>query len=45
LNYKIRLIDRIQKNFSEVEDNMRVVADMVIQKLKEIETIVWNNDD
>jgi len=45
LNYKIRLIDRIQKNFSEVEDNMRIVADMVIQKLKEIETIVWNNDD
>ncbi len=45
LNYKIRLIDRIQKNFSEVEDNMRVVADMVIQKLKEIESIVWNNDD
>lgn len=45
LNYKIRLIDRIQKNFSEVENNMRVVADMVIQKLKEIESIVWNNDD
>jgi hypothetical protein len=24
---------------------MRVVADMVMQKLKEIETIVWSNDD
>ncbi|MBQ4123257.1 hypothetical protein IJD44_06000 [bacterium] len=45
MNYKIRLIDRIQKNFAEVEDNLRIVADMVIQKLKEIETIVWNNDD
>ena len=44
LNFKIRLIDRIQKNISEVEDNMRVVADMVMQKLKEIETIVWSND-
>ncbi len=45
LNFKIRLIDRIQKNISEVEDNMRVVADMVMQKLKDIETIVWSNDD
>lgn len=45
LNFKIRLIDRIQKNIAEVEDNMRIVADMVIQKLKEIETIVWSNDD
>lgn len=45
LNFKIRLIDRIQKNYAEIEDNMRVVADMVMQKLKEIETIVWSNDD
>lgn len=45
LNYKIRLIDRIQDWIADVEDNIRVVADMVIQKLKEIETIVWNNDD
>ena len=45
LNFKIRLIDRIHKNYSEIEDNMRVVADMVVQKLKEIESIVWSNDD
>ena len=45
INFKIRLIDRIHKNIAEVEDNMRVVADMVMQKLKEIETIVWSNDD
>ena len=45
LNFKIRLIDRIHKNYSEIEDNMRVVADMVAQKLKEIESIVWSNDD
>ena len=45
INYTVRLIDRIQKNISTVEDNMRVVADMMMQKLKEIETIVWSNDD
>ena len=44
-NYTVRLIDRIQKNISTVEDNMRVVADMMMQKLKEIESIVWTNDD
>jgi hypothetical protein len=41
----VRLIDRIQKNISTVEDNLRVVADMMMQKLKEIESIVWSNDD
>lgn len=45
INYTVRLIDRIQKNISTVEDNMRVVADMMMQKLKEIESIVWTNDD
>lgn len=45
INYTIRLIDRIQKNIADVEDNMRVVADMMLQKLKEIESIVWSNDD
>jgi len=44
-NYTVRLIDRIQKNISTVEDNMRVIADMMMQKLKEIESIVWTNDD
>ena len=45
INYTVRLIDRIQKNISTVEDNLRVVADMMMQKLKEIESIVWSNDD
>ena len=45
INYTVRLIDRIQKNISTVEDNMRVVADMMMHQLKEIETIVWSNDD
>lgn len=44
-NFIIRLIDRIQKNYNEVEDNIRIVADLVIQKLKQIETIIWSNDD
>ena len=45
INYTVRLIDRIQKNISTVEDNMRVVADMMMHQLKEIESIVWSNDD
>lgn len=45
INYTVRLIDRIQKNISAVEDNMRVVADMMMHQLKEIESIVWSNDD
>lgn len=45
INYTVRLIDRIQKNIADIEDNMRVVADMMMQKLKEIESIVWSNDD
>ena len=45
INFTIRLIDRIQKNIADIEDNMRVVADMMMQKLKDIETIVWSNDN
>lgn len=45
INYTVRLIDRIQKNISAVEDNMRVVADMMMHQLKDIESIVWSNDD
>lgn len=45
INFTVRLIDRIQDSISTVEENMRAVADIMIQKLKEIESIVWNNDD
>lgn len=45
VNYTVRLIDRTQKNYSDIEDNMRIVADMVIQKLKEIWTISWSNNN
>lgn len=45
INYTVRLIDRTVKNFATIEDNMRVVADMVMSKLKEIWTITRNNND
>ena len=45
INYTVRLFDRTQSNYADIEDNMRVVADMVLQKLKKIWTIAWNNSD
>lgn len=45
INFTVRLIDRIQDGIASVEDNMRTVADIMVQKLKEIEAITWNNDD
>lgn len=43
LNYTVRLIDRIYKDISTVENNMRIVADMMMKKLKEIWTITRTN--
>lgn len=43
INYTVRLIDRIYKDKSNIEDNMRVVADMVMKRLKEIWTITRSN--
>jgi hypothetical protein len=45
INYTVRLFDRTQSNYSDIEDNMRIVADMVLQKLKQIWTITWNNSN
>lgn len=45
INYTVRLIDRTQTNYSDIEDNIRVVADMVIKRLKEIWTIAWTNNN
>lgn len=45
INYTVRLIDRTQSNYSDIEDNMRIVADMVMTKLKEIWTISWSNSN
>lgn len=45
VNYEIRLVDRIQDNMATVEDNLRVVADMVMAKLHEIGTITWSNNN
>lgn len=45
INYTVRLIDRTIKNYSTVEDNLRIVADMVMKRLKEIWIITWTNND
>ena len=45
INYTVRLIDRTQSNYWTIEDNMRIVADMVMKRLKEIWVIEWNNTD
>lgn len=45
INYTVRLFDRTQSNYSDIEDNMRVVADLVLKKLKQIWTIAWNDSD
>ena len=44
-NYVVRLLDSIQDNYSEVEDNFRIVADMMTSRLKEIGKISRNNND
>lgn len=43
INYTVRLIDRTYSNYADIEDNMRIVADMVMKRLKEIWTIDWTN--
>lgn len=45
LNYTVRIIDRIQNWYENVEDNMRELADIVLSKLQEIWTINWNSND
>ena len=45
LNFTVRLIDRVYKDMSTIESNMREVADMVMKKLKEIWTITRNNSN
>lgn len=45
INYTVRLIDRIYDDYATIEDNIRIVADMVMKKLKEIWTITWTNSN
>lgn len=45
INYTVRLIDRVYKDMSTIESNMREVADMVMKRLKEIWTITRNNSN
>lgn len=45
INYTVRLFDRTHKDYWNIEDNMRIVADLVLQKLKKVWTITWNNSN
>ena len=45
INYTVRLVDRMNDWMAEVEDNMRVVADMVMKSLQEIGSITRTNAD
>jgi len=45
INYTVRLIDRIQDGIADVEDNLRVVADLVMSRLKDIATITRTNNN
>lgn len=45
INFTVRLIDRVYKDMSTIESNMREVADVVMKKLKEIWTITRNNSN
>lgn len=45
INFTVRVIDRIQDWYAEVEDNMREIADIALTKLKELWTISRTNND
>ena len=45
INYTVRLIDRTISNYWDIEDNMRIVADIVMTKLKEIWSIARDNNN
>ena len=36
INFTVRLIDRLQDGIADIENNMRIVADMVLSRLKDI---------
>ena len=41
IKYAVKVIDSTQENISWVEDNMRELADIVLERLKNIEMINW----
>ena len=41
--FSVKIFDRIQDGIAGVEANMRILADKVMSKLKEISTITWTN--
>ena len=44
INFTVRLVDRMQDWIAAVENNMRIVADMMLSRLKDIGTITWTNN-
>jgi len=45
INFTVRVIDRIQDGIATVEDNIRILADEVLGKLKEMNDIVWSSSN
>lgn len=44
-NYIVRVIDSLQTNWATVEDNMRYIADIVMERLKDMPNIVYSNGE
>ena len=44
LPFTVRLFDRIQDWIETMENNMRIVADMMLGRLADIDTITWTNN-
>lgn len=42
-NFSIRLLDQTYENFDSVEENMRKIADNIIEKLKDLADITYDN--
>jgi len=42
-NFAVRVIDSLQTNRSSVEANMRVLADIVLERLKDIVDVTYSN--
>ena len=40
-NFAVRVIDELQTNRSTIEANMRVLADTVLERLKDISDVTW----
>jgi len=43
INYVVRVIDQVHTDISIVEDNIRSLADTVIEKIKDLSDITYSN--